>query len=156
MTGDIGVLDSDGYLHITDRKKELFKTSGGKYIAPMRVEMAIARSPHISQVVLVGHGRPYPAALVSLNWASVRRELGIGDDAADATPTDRPDVRAFMRAQISHYTKDLAPFEQVRRFAILPRDLTMENGEISQTMKIKRRLVENKFAALVDKAYAEP
>ena len=153
-TGDIGVLDDDGFLHITDRKKELFKTSGGKFVAPSRVESAIKRSVYVNQVMLIGDGRPHPAALISPNWDLVRTELSI--DAA--VPIDdlvkRSDVIEFLTKEVRRNTDDLAKFEQVRRIIVLPRELTVESGELSPTLKIKRRVVEARYAREIDDLYA--
>ncbi len=120
-TGDIGTIDQDGYLRITDRKKELFKTSGGKFVAPARVEAAIKRSVYINQVMLVGDSRPHPAALVSPNWDLVRNELGI-EDSNPQQLAKRPDVLEFLARDVRRNTEDLATFEQVRKIAVLPRE----------------------------------
>jgi long-chain acyl-CoA synthetase len=152
-TGDVGVLDSDGYLSITDRKNELFKTSAGKFIAPSRLETAIKRSVYVNQVMIVGEARSHPAALTAPNWSLVRKELGIAEDVSGDILAVRPDVREFMRHEVSAQTKEFASFEQVRAIALLPRELTMEDGEISPTMKIRRRVVERKYGDLIDSAY---
>ncbi len=154
-TGDIGTLDARGNLRITDRKNELFKTSGGKWIAPSRVETAIKRSIYVGQVLVVGSGMPHACALVAPNWDLVRAKLEL--DAA--TPTERlaadARVRALMLREVERYTDDLAAYERVHRVAVLPRDLTIEAGELSPTLKIKRRIVEQRYAALIADAYAE-
>jgi long-chain acyl-CoA synthetase len=153
-TGDVGVIDPQGYLRITDRKKELFKTSGGKFLAPARVESAIKRSIYVSQVMLVGESRPHPAALISPNWDLVRQELSIDPQTAVAELAKRPDVVDFITKEVRDKTADLASFEQVRRVVVLPRELTVENGELSPTLKVKRRVVEQRFAADIERAYA--
>lgn len=153
-TGDVGAIDQDGYLRITDRKKELFKTSGGKFVAPSRVEAAIKRSVYINQVILVGDSRPHPAALVSPNWDLVRTELKIDSGISTAELVHRPDVVEFLTKEVRHNTADLAKFEQVRKIAILPRDLTVEDGDLSPTLKVKRRVVEAKYAADIERLYA--
>lgn len=144
-TGDIGTIDAEGYLRITDRKKELFKTSGGKFVAPARVESAIKRSVYVNQVMLVGESRPYPAALVAPNWDLVRRELGIALDARPETLVGREDVIELMTREVRAHTADLAKFEQVRRIILLARELSIENGELSPTLKVRRRVVEAKY-----------
>lgn len=153
-TGDVGTIDEKGYLRITDRKKELFKTSGGKFLAPSRVESAIKRSVYVSQVMLVGESRPHPAALVSPNWELVRQELSLDAAASIQELAERPDVIDFITEEVREKTTDLASFEQVRRVVVLPRELTVENGELSPTLKIKRRVVEQRFAADIERAYA--
>jgi long-chain acyl-CoA synthetase len=153
-TGDIGHLDSDGYLFITDRKKELIKTSGGKYVAPSRVEAAIRRSPLVGQCFVIGDGHPFPIALVVPNWAAIRAEIGIDAAVSTAAIAARHDVHDFMQREVAAKTADLASFEQIRRIALLPRDLTIEDGDLSPTMKIRRRVVEAKFADVIEAAYA--
>ena len=152
-TGDIGEIDSDGYLFITDRKTELIKTSTGKYIAPGRVESALKRSIYIEQCFVIGDGRSFPLALVSPNWALLRRDFGIPSTVSDAAISQRTDVRDFLTKEVTEKTADLASFEQIRRVAVLPRDLTIEDGELSPTLKIKRRIVEKKFADVIEAAY---
>jgi long-chain acyl-CoA synthetase len=154
-TGDVGELDAGGFLRITDRKNELFKTSGGKFIAPARLESAIKRSVYVSQVLIAGEGHAHPVALVSPNWELVRQELGIAVDVPPGTMAERSDVIAFMTDQVRRQTADLATFEQVRRIALLPRDLTIEDGELSPTLKVKRRIVERRYATPIGRLYAE-
>jgi long-chain acyl-CoA synthetase len=154
-TGDIGSIDEAGYLHITDRKKELFKTSGGKFVAPSRVEAAIKRSVYINQVMLVGDSRPHPIALISPDWNLVRTELGIASDVPVDELRMRPDVVHFLTQQVHSNTHDLAKFEQVRRIVILPHELSVEGGELSPTLKVKRRVVEAKYAADIERLYAD-
>ncbi|HZZ65097.1 MAG TPA: long-chain fatty acid--CoA ligase [Candidatus Baltobacteraceae bacterium] len=153
-TGDIGAIDTLGYLRITDRKKELFKTSGGKFVAPARVESAIKRSVYVNQVMLVGDGRPYPAALVSPNWELVRAELGIDPAVPVDQLVERSDVHLLITKEVYDHTKDLAKFEQVRKVAILPRELSVEAGDLSPTLKVKRRVVESRYAREIDNLYA--
>ncbi|HET9394371.1 MAG TPA: long-chain fatty acid--CoA ligase [Candidatus Rubrimentiphilum sp.] len=152
-TGDVGQVDADGFLRITDRKNELFKTSGGKFIAPARVESAIKRSIYVNQAFILGEGRAHPVGLISPNWQLVRSELGIANDVAAGVLAERDDVVAFMTKQVRENTADLAPFEQVRRIALLPRDLTIEDGELSPTLKVRRRIVEQRYAAPIGRLY---
>ncbi|GAC1536100.1 MAG: AMP-dependent synthetase/ligase [Candidatus Velthaea sp.] len=152
-TGDIAEIAADGYVRITDRKRELFKTSGGKFIAPSRVESAILRSLYVNQTMVVGNGKPHPAALVSLNWANLRAELQLPENVPAAVLAERADVREFMQREIMTQTGDLAKFEQIRTVGILPRDLTIEDGELSPTQKIKRRVVEQRYASLIDELF---
>ncbi len=153
-TGDIGAFDEDGFLFITDRKKELIKTTAGKYVAPSRVEAALKRSVYVGQCFIVGDGRPYPVALVAPSWQLIRDEFGLPSDASPAIIAGREDVQAFIEREVAENTADLGPFEQIRCVALLPRDLTIEDGELSPTLKVKRRVVERKFAAIIDAAYA--
>ncbi len=156
LTGDIGVVDADGYLFITDRKKELIKTSAGKYVAPGRVESALKRSIYVGQCFVIGDGRPHPVALVCPNWDLVRRDFGISEGTTTAEIASRDDVRNFMTKQVVEKSADLASFETIRKIVLLPRDLTIEDGELSPTLKVKRRVVEKKFADLIESAYAAP
>jgi len=154
-TGDIGRIDSDGYLWITDRKKELIKTAAGKYVAPSRVEAAIKRSLYVGQVFVLGDGRPYPIALVAPNWDLLRRDFGIAATVPPSEIAQRQDIREFVRKEVAEHTADLASFEQVRRVGLLPRDLTIDDGELSPTLKVKRRVVEQRYADLIDAAYTQ-
>jgi len=148
-TGDVGEFDADGYLRIVDRKKELFKTTSGKFIAPSRIESALARSPFIAQVAVVAEGRDMPAALIAPNRPYVRSELGIDAAEPDDVLWLRDDVRALIRREVATYSRDLAPYERIRHVALLPRDLTIEDGELSPTLKLRRRVVEARFASLI-------
>jgi long-chain acyl-CoA synthetase len=154
-TGDIGSIDPEGYLHITDRKKELFKTSGGKFVAPSRVEAAIKRSVYINQVMLVGDSRPHPIALISPDWGLVRTELGIPESVPLEELRARADVVHFLTREVHSQTHDLAKFEQVRKIVILPREMSVEGGELSPTLKVKRRVVEAKYSADIERLYSD-
>jgi long-chain acyl-CoA synthetase len=156
LTGDVGELDADGYLSITDRKKELIKTSGGKYVAPGRVESALKRSIYIGQCFVIGDGRPYPIALVGPNWDLVRSDFEIPASVTTEEISKRSDVRELLLREVTEKSADLASFETIRRIAVLPRDLTIEDGELSPTLKVKRRVVQKKFAELIESAYAAP
>jgi long-chain acyl-CoA synthetase len=154
-TGDIGMFDARGHLLITDRKKEIFKTSGGKWISPARIETAIKRSIYIGQVLALGANRSHPAVLVAPNWDLVRAKLGLPADTPTATLAADERVCALMIREVVNNTADLATYEQVHRLAVLPRDLTIEDGELSPTLKVKRRVVEQRYAPLIEQAYAE-
>ena len=153
-SGDIGELDANGFLRITDRKKEVFKTSTGKWVSPARVEAAIKRSVFISMAMVVGDDRPHPAALICPNWDIVKSELGIDASVAPQELADRPDVVDFIAAQVRQETADLATYEQIRRVAVLAREFSIESGELSPSMKIKRRVVEERYRDLIDRTYA--
>ncbi len=152
-SGDIGEIDEDGFLCITDRKKEVFKTATGKYVSPARVEAAIKRSVFVSQAMVVGDGRPYPAALICPNWDLLRIELNL----PRITPEElagRSDVRDFVTAEVRKQTADLATYEQIRRIGLIAREFSVESGELSPSMKIKRRIVEERYRDLIEQAYA--
>jgi long-chain acyl-CoA synthetase len=154
QTGDIGELRGT-HLYITDRKRELFKSSGGKWISPARIESAIKRSVLVGQVMAVGASRPHPGVLLAPNWELVRHELSLPADLTTDEIARRDDVRALMVREVEAQTADLATYEQIRRVALLPRDLTIEDDELSPTLKIKRRVVEQRYAPLIEAAYAE-
>jgi len=153
-TGDVGELDSNGYLRITDRKREVFKTDTGKWIAPSRVEAAIKRSPYIATAMVIGNGRPHPAALIVPNWDLLRIELGLSKEEPPETLILRDDVIAYVTHEVRRKTADLATYEQIRRVILLPHEFSVESGELSPAMKIKRRVVEQRYAGEIDRAYA--
>jgi long-chain acyl-CoA synthetase len=155
-TGDIGELDSDGFLRITDRKKDLIKTSGGKYVAPQPIEILFkVLCPLASQIVVHGDGRKYCTALVALDddelagWARAH-ELPETDHAA---LTKHEDVRAAVGAAIKELNARLNRWETIKDFRILDRDLTIEDGELTPSLKLKRRVVEDRYRSLLDEMY---
>lgn len=155
-TGDIGRLDDDGFLIITDRKKELFKTSGGKYIAPAHIEQMLRASRFISQVVLVGNERKFPAALIVPNFEmleSYARHKEI-DISSPEEFCRHPRILDLFERQIEKMTPGLAQFEKVKRFALLPRELTVEAGELTPTLKVKRRVVGENYRGVIDEMYS--
>lgn len=152
-TGDIGELDAAGFLRITDRKREVFKTDTGKWISPARVEAAIRRSVFVAQAMVVGSGRPHPAALVCPNWDLLRHELSLPAAASADDLAARDDVKAFMADVVVKQTRELATYEQVRRVVIIPHEFSVEGGELSPAMKIKRRIVESRYAPQIELAY---
>jgi long-chain acyl-CoA synthetase len=156
-TGDIGHLDEDGFLHITDRKKDILVTAGGKNVAPQNIENELKTSKYVSQALVVGDARPYVAALVTLDPVEVQRwaeEQGIDGDPAELASDER--VRALIQDVVDKANRERSRFEQVKRFAILPRDFTMEHGEVTPTLKVRRRAVQEHFAAEIDALYADP
>ena len=156
-TGDIGTLDRDGFLRITDRKKELFKTSGGKYIAPQPIEQMIKASRFVNQVVLIGNGRKFPAALIVPDWDQLRSYAQLkGLDARNREELKRhPRILNLFERQIAALTSSLAQYERVKRFALLDRELTIEGGELTPTLKVKRRVVDEKYRDVIDRLYKE-
>ena len=154
-TGDVGHLDDDGYLVITDRKKELFKTSGGKYIAPAHIEQMLRASPFISQAVLVGNGRKFPAALIvpDLNMLASYARLKELEVETPAEMCQNERIRDLISRQIDAITAGLAQFEKVKKFAILDRELTVESGELTPTLKIKRRVIDERYRDVIESLY---
>lgn len=156
-TGDIGEIDADGFLKITDRKKELFKTSGGKYLAPQVVEARIKRSRYVSQVILIGNERKFPSALIVPDWEQIKAndELKIVMNMSpDERCTDKRLI-GFYEAEVAVQMQDLAQFERVKRIALLPHELTTESGELTPTMKVKRRVIDEKYRTVIERIYAE-
>jgi long-chain acyl-CoA synthetase len=153
-TGDVGEVDAAGFLRITDRKNEIFKTDTGKWISPARVEANIKRSIFIAQALVVGNGRPYPLALICPNWTLVRVELPhLPAGASPEALAARDDVRAFLSHEVHEQTRALASYEQVRHIIVVQREFSVEGGELSPSMKIKRRVVEKKYADEIEQAY---
>ena len=154
-TGDIGEIDKDGFLRITDRKKELFKTSGGKYIAPSRIEQMIRASKFVSQAVLVGDGRKFPAALIVPNFEmleSYASHKGL-DLKTPAEFCTSPRVMDLIQRQVAQQTVELSQFEKVKRIALLENEMTVESGELTPTLKVRRRVVDEKYKSVIDKIY---
>ena len=156
-TGDIGHLDPDGFLVITDRKKDLIKTSGGKYIAPQRVESLIKSSRFVTQVVVVGNARKFASALIVPNMELLRSYAQMKaiqyKDLGELLTNSR--IVDLFERQIDKYTSDLARFEKVKKFALLEEELTTESGELTPTLKPRRSVIEKKYATVIDHFYAE-
>jgi long-chain acyl-CoA synthetase len=154
-TGDLGEIDSEGFVTITGRKKDIIITAGGKNITPANLEAEIKQHPLVSQCVVVGDRRPYLVALVTLDpeqGAAYAKENDLPDDPA-ALASD-PGVRASIQAHLDQVNERFARVEQVKKFEILPQDLSQEGGELTPTMKVKRNVVAEKYAADVEKLYS--
>ena len=157
-TGDIGYLDKDGYLVITDRKKELLKTAGGKLVAPAPIENALKTSPYIQNAALVGDKRRFIAALIVPNFTTVEaraRQEGV-TFASPAELLAHPWAHQLIEAEIARLTASLAQYETIKRFALLERDFTFDGGELTYTLKLKRRVIEKQYADIIESLYAEP
>ncbi len=157
-TGDIGRLDSDGYLIVTDRKKELLKTAGGKLVAPAPIENALKTSPYILNAAVVGDKRRFIAALIVPNFTSVEaraRENGV-TFASPAELAAHPWVHELLAAEIARLTANLAQYETIKRFALLDHDFTFDGGELTYTLKLKRRVIEQRYAEIIARLYADP
>jgi long-chain acyl-CoA synthetase len=138
-TGDVGEIDADGFVKITDRKKDLIITAGGKNIAPQNLENALKASRFVSQALVVGDRRPYVTALVTLDWDEVNAS---GRDAQE-----------LVQELVDDVNRDRVRVEQIKRFAILPRDFSQEEGELTPTLKLRRRVVQDHFAAEIERLY---
>ncbi|HEY8227414.1 MAG TPA: long-chain fatty acid--CoA ligase [Pyrinomonadaceae bacterium] len=156
-TGDIGTLDNDSFLRITDRKKELFKTSGGKYISPQPIEQAIKGSRFVNQVVLIGNGRRFPAALIVPAWEHIDSYVKLkGIEAKNRSGLCRdPRIINLFERQIEKLTSNFARYEKVKRIALLENELTIEGGELTPTLKVKRRVIDEKYRDVIEELYVE-
>jgi long-chain acyl-CoA synthetase len=156
-TGDIGHLDSDGFLYITDRKKDLLKTSGGKYIAPQPIENMIKRSRYVSQVVVIGDDRKFPAAILVPNFEALTQhatQIGL----AALSPSEliqRPEIVKFLEAEVAAATIDLPQYERIKGILLLDRELTVESAELTPTLKVRRRVVTERLKEAIDRLYIE-
>lgn len=148
-SGDIGRVDEEGFYYITDRKKELIITAGGKNIAPQKLENLLRQRPFISHCLLHGDRRPYVVALLTVDRAALAAahpELG------DAPPDDER-LRALLSAQVEEVNRQLARFEQIKDFRVVAQEFTAQGGELSQSLKLKRRVVEERYRHLLDAMY---
>jgi long-chain acyl-CoA synthetase len=156
-TGDIGRVDGEGYLIITDRKKELIKTSAGKFVAPAMIENLLKTSPFISNAIVVGDKRKFVSTLIVPNFAAVEKE-GQKDGrefATSAQMVSDPWVRDLIEGELQRLTSALAQYERPKRFAMLARDFTFASGQITYTLKLKRRVIEQTYADIIARLYAD-
>lgn len=155
-TGDIGHIDDEGYLHITDRKKEMFKTSGGKYIAPQVLENQAKGSKFIEQIMVVGDGEKMPCALIQpdfnfvKNWA-IRKNIKVGTTPEEISKS--PELKERIGKEIDYLNTKLGNWEQIKRFELTPELWTVESGLLTPTMKLKRKAVKEKYLKLYNKMY---
>jgi long-chain acyl-CoA synthetase len=154
-TGDIGLVDAEGFLHITDRKKDILVTSGGKNIAPQPIENRLKSDRYFAEVVMIGNRRNFPAALVVPNFEMLEKwakEKGLSfKDREDLLR--RPEVVAFYEGRVGEILPDLAQFERIKKLSLLPKEFSIEAGELTPTMKVKRRVIEQKYKELIDRMY---
>tara|TARA_B100001079_G_scaffold270283_1_gene284270 strand:- start:1494 stop:3287 length:1794 start_codon:yes stop_codon:yes gene_type:complete len=156
-TGDIGEIDADGFLKITDRKKEMFKTSGGKYVAPQLLENIMKQSQFIEQIMVVGEGEKMPAALIQPNfdfvreWAS-RKNIDLGDKSEKEIANNQLVIDRIQQ-DIDFYNKNFGHWEQVKTFKLTPEVWTVEDGHLTPTMKVKRKNVKEKYSDLYNLIY---
>jgi long-chain acyl-CoA synthetase len=154
-TGDIGVLDEEGFLRITDRKKDIIVTSGGKNIAPQNVENLLKNDRYVSQAFVYGDRRKYLTALITLSpeelvaWAA---QKGIAERDVEALAR-HPEVEKLVRAGVEEVNRGLASFEQVKKFVVLGKDFSQETGELTPTLKVRRKVVVEKYGRLLDALY---
>ncbi len=156
-TGDVGFIDKAGHLHITDRKKDLFKLSNGKYVAPQLIESLLKQSEFVNQVVVVGAGRKQPVALIVPDWESLKeamKEAGHDVPASKVELSSDEKALKIVQREVATLTKDLADYERVRRITLLPEEFSIDSGELTPTLKVKRRIIDEKFGELIEQLYS--
>jgi long-chain acyl-CoA synthetase len=154
-TGDIGEIDADGFLRITDRKKDLIKTAGGSYVAPQHLENLLKRDPFVSQALVFGDRRPYPVALLTLNadeLAKFARNAGLGDKPPTELARNVAVLERVRRA-VDAANAELASYARLKRFAVVPGEWSPEGGQLTPTLKVKRRVVSEAHADLIESLY---
>lgn len=155
-TGDIGYLDQDGFLFITDRKKDLIVTSGGKNIAPQPIEARLAASSYVAQAVVIGDNLPYCSVLIVPNFENLEAYLkdhGVDGNLSHETMAKHPVAEALVAAAVKEANEPLAAYERIRRFTVLPRELSLEQGEITPTLKVRRGVVTQRFKEQIEQMY---
>jgi long-chain acyl-CoA synthetase len=156
-TGDIGRLDEEGYLTITDRKTELLKTAAGKFVAPAPIENTLKSSPFITNAIVVGDKHKFVSVLVVPNFLAIESEAR-KHGVEFSTPTqivNHPWTRELLSREIERLTASLAQYEKPKRFAILDQDFTYANGELTYTLKMKRRVIEERYKDVIARLYAD-
>jgi len=155
-TGDLGTLDPDGYLKITGRKKNLFKTSGGKYVSPEKLENLFQGDPYIYQIAVLGDGRKFIGALIVPEFTRVQtyaRSQGISFQSREELVAN-PEIQALIRRQVDEATRWLPRHEKIRRFVLLPQEFTVAAGELSATLKIKRPVLRERYRAQIEEMFS--
>jgi long-chain acyl-CoA synthetase len=156
-TGDVGYLDKEGRLYITDRKKDLFKLSNGKYVAPQLIESVLKESEFVSQAVVIGVGRKQPAALIVPDWENLNQALA---STGENLPKDRaelsqhPTAIKIVQRDIAGLTSGLADYERIRRIALLPNEFSIDSGELTPTLKVKRRVIDERYSDVIEDLYS--
>ncbi len=154
-TGDIGKLEEGKFLKITDRKKEIFKTSGGKYVAPQVLENKIKESVYVEQIMVVGEGQKFPGALIIPEFVALREWCKAHNIpySSDIEIVKRQEIQKLFMDEVHHFNKEFAPYEQVKKIELLSAPWTIENGEITPTLKPKRKVIMTRYKDLIDKMY---
>jgi long-chain acyl-CoA synthetase len=156
-TGDIGTIDADGYLRITGRTKDVLVTSGGKKIAPQPIEEILKRNPLVAEAVLLGDRRRYAAALIVPDFSALERRLkDLGrPPSSRAELATRPDVLALYQEIVDALNRDLSQFERIKKIALLPAEFSVASGELTPTLKVKRKVIEDRYRGDIEKLYSD-
>jgi long-subunit acyl-CoA synthetase (AMP-forming) len=155
-SGDVGEIDADGFLRVTDRKKELIITAGGKNIAPQHLEGKLKQIPAVSQAVAIGDRRPYVVALLTLDpgrVAAAAEQAGSAARTVEAAAVC-PVFKAWIDGEVARVNRDLARYESIKKVALLPLELTVESGELTPTLKLKRRVIHEHHRDVIEALYA--
>jgi long-chain acyl-CoA synthetase len=156
-TGDVGYIAKNGHLYITDRKKDLFKLSNGKYVAPQLIESLLKESEFVSQVVVAGAGRKQPVALIVPDWENLNHALA---EEGETAPKDHVELSKFPAAikvvqkDVARLTSELVDYERIRRVALLPHEFTIDGGELTPTLKVKRKVIDERYGELIEDLYS--
>jgi long-chain acyl-CoA synthetase len=156
-TGDTGGLDKDGFLYVTDRKKDLIKTSGGKFIAPQPIENALKHNPMVAEAVVVGDKRKFPAVLIFPNFAALAERMksnGVQNSSREEL-LNLDAVRTVYGDIVQQLNTNLAHFEQLKEFRLIPEELSAATDTLTASMKVRRRAVEERFRAVIEEIYGE-
>jgi long-chain acyl-CoA synthetase len=152
-TGDVGYKDEDGHFYVTDRLKDLFKLSNGKYVAPLQVESLLKQSPLVSQAIVVGSGRKQVGALIVPDWETLKQTLkeeGIKAEGSREELCENPYVVKRVQKDAVDLTRELNDYERVKRVYLLPREFSIDKGEMTPTLKIKRGVIDEKYEEAID------
>jgi long-chain acyl-CoA synthetase len=155
-TGDIGNIDAEGFLSITDRKKDLIKTSGGKFIAPQPIEAKLKLSPLVAHPIVIGNGRKFASVIISPNFPALEqwaRERGIAFQSREELVTNSAVLEEFHRI-LADVNQELAHFETIKKLVLVPDDFTISAGEVTPTLKLRRKAIEEKYKEQIDALYS--
>ena len=156
-TGDIGNIDADGYLSVTDRKKDLIKTSGGKFIAPQPIENSLKLNPLVGMAAILGDRRKFPAVMMSPNFVSLE-DWARANDIPFSSRSElvaNPKVQSLYDGIVEAINQNLARFEKLKRVMLVADEFTADNGALTPTMKLRRRVIEDRYRTQIDDLYAE-
>jgi len=152
-TGDVGYQDADGHFYITDRLKDLFKLSNGKYVAPLQIESLLKQSPLVSQPVVVGSGRKQVGALIVPDWEALKEAMkaeGVLTDGTREELAAHPQFIKRVQNEAVELTSELTDYERVKRVYLVPREFSIDKGEMTPTLKIKRSVIDEKYSDAID------